>query len=201
MIQAIWMDDSKLLQESNLTASSYAGRPITLYTINLTLLLTSKWRTTQPMGIPRLLRTRTRVASINAPDVSHYSMGFSDSPYYPIIITMLTRQGGQSWEDEWILNIQIVENTNRKVRRGCCWIRPVSLQEHWPKKMAACNACSIDEGMAGSDWWQRVCHHYRAPLSHLPSLTKPSSTCTTQRNINSCSKTHGKERLRFKQKY
>jgi len=31
MIQSVWTDDSKLLQESNLTAGSHAGRPIMSY--------------------------------------------------------------------------------------------------------------------------------------------------------------------------
>jgi len=47
------MDDSKLLQESNLTASSHAGHHVTLYNY-LTLPLPSKWRTSQPNMIPRV---------------------------------------------------------------------------------------------------------------------------------------------------
>jgi len=31
IIQLVGMDDSKLLEESNLTAGSHAGRPITFY--------------------------------------------------------------------------------------------------------------------------------------------------------------------------
>jgi len=33
MIQSVGTDDSKLLQESNLTAGSHAGRPSTLYSL------------------------------------------------------------------------------------------------------------------------------------------------------------------------
>ena len=70
------MDDNKLLQESNLTAGSHAGRAISLYILFNTLLPPTKGGLVNLKGFSRVsipYGMRNLVVSTNIPDVFHYS--------------------------------------------------------------------------------------------------------------------------------
>ena len=90
----VWADDSQLLQESNLTARQPCRAPITLYIsfnkhhrlVNERLVTLRGCRVCVTSGI------RTRFASSNIPDVSHYSSPPHNSSAIVIVNSKLIKR-------------------------------------------------------------------------------------------------------------